>query len=103
MTEAAKPEDMVLSAAMLGWPEEGADALTVENRPLHSEPLGCERDGDLDEVAGATDAIACSRRGFFRNYKTPALSDSRLRCASTSARNHPASGTPEAIKWRNGD
>jgi len=36
------------------------------------------RYGDLDEVAGATDAIAWSRDGYFLSYK---MSDSRARCA----------------------
>ena len=38
--------------------------------------------GDLHEVAGATDAIACSRDGYFLSYKSRVLSDNRPRCAA---------------------
>jgi len=35
----------------------------------------------LDEAAGAADATACSRDGYFLSYKICVLSDNRLRCA----------------------
>jgi hypothetical protein len=37
-----------------------------------------ECNGDLDEAAGAADAIACSRDGYFLSYKICVLSDNRL-------------------------
>jgi hypothetical protein len=47
---------------------------------LHSKPVN-ERNRDLDEAAGAADATACSRDGYFLSYKICVLSDNRLRCA----------------------
>jgi hypothetical protein len=56
----------------------------------------CNR--DLDEAAGAADATACSRDGYFLIYKICVLSDNRLRCAVPTVLDDLASGTPEAIK-----
>jgi len=55
----------------------------------------------LDEAAGAADASACSRDGYFLIYKICVLSDNRLRCAVPTFLDDLASGTPEAIKRRN--
>jgi hypothetical protein len=57
--------------------------------------------GDLDEAAGAADATACLRDGYFLSYKICVLSDNRLRCAVPTFLDDLASGTPEAIKRRN--
>jgi hypothetical protein len=37
-----------------------------------------ECNGDLDEAAGAADASACSRDGYFLDYEICVLSDNRL-------------------------
>ncbi len=47
------------------------------------EPQSCWCNRDLDEVAGATDAIACSKLvGFFLSCEIPDLSDNTLHRAS---------------------
>ena len=55
----------------------------------------------MDEAAGAADATACSRDGYFLSYKICVLSDTRLRCAVPTFLDDLASSTPEAIKRRN--
>ena len=56
---------------------------------------------DLDEVAGATDAIACSYRSYFLRSNSPPLGDNRARYAAHEFLIDPASATSEAIKRRN--
>src|ERR1700688_3356281 len=58
--------------------------------------------GDLDEVAGATDAIACSSRSYFLRSNSWLLGDNSARCAAHELLVNPGSATPEAIKRRNG-
>jgi hypothetical protein len=48
----------------------------------------------LDEVAGATDAIACSGDGYFLSYKIRALSDNSLAVLHAMFVDDLASGTP---------
>jgi len=67
---------------------------------LHSRtPDECNR--DLDEVAGATDAIACSHRSYFLRCNSRLLGDNRARYAAHEFLIDPASATSEAIKRRN--
>jgi hypothetical protein len=62
-----------------------------------------ERNRDLDEVAGATDAIACSSPAFiFEMQQFGFLGDNRARRAGHEFLIDPVSATPEAIKQRNG-
>jgi hypothetical protein len=56
----------------------------------------------LDEVAGATDAIACSSRSYFLRSNSWFLGDNSARCAAHELLVNPGSATPEAIKRRNG-
>jgi hypothetical protein len=43
-----------------------------------STNYGCECNRDLDEVAGAADAIACSYRSYFLRCNSRLLGDNRL-------------------------
>ena len=63
---------------------------------------GFKRNGDLDEVAGATDAIACSSRSHFLRSNSWFLGDNSARRAAHELLVNPGSATPEAIKQRNG-
>jgi hypothetical protein len=62
--------------------ESPAKPLTIhiiaENLGLPLKNLVGECIGDMDEAAGAADAIACSRDGYFLSYKICVLSDNRL-------------------------
>jgi hypothetical protein len=66
---------------ILWWTRGYEEDSTVD--PKVAEYLHTRRDGDLDEVAGATDAIACFMgRLFFSATRFAVLSDHRPRCAA---------------------
>ena len=58
-----------------------------------------ERNRDLDEAAGAADAIACSMAGYFRGSKIfSAPSSNMLLCQDFPSQRNSTVGTAQAMK-----